>query len=216
MIRWTHCAICSTPGQLWCYWCQRHIQQYTWHIHTQDTDHLDGIVIARTYNRMVRHLIHHIKYKKSKTLISMIWNKLATLTLTHPLYDLIQHHSSTTAITYVPSHRFKHYCIKWYNQSQLLAQAYAQSLQIKCIKLLRKSRRTTSQVHVQQRTKRLHNIQHSFRGDSHSSQYSLIIIVDDVITTGATLNECARTIRQHYPNSIIWWVCISRNSSTKH
>jgi predicted amidophosphoribosyltransferase len=38
-----------------------------------------------------------------------------------------------------------------------------------------------------------------------------ILIVDDVTTTGATIEEAARTIKEIYPNTKIWGIVLARH-----
>ncbi len=213
----TQCSICRQSGPVLCLNCQRHLNVY------EETSDLDGcsglqwLVIGRHYDRIVRHLVHRLKYGRGKTIAKTLWDKLATLIHTTELIQQVQTHPWQAVVTAVPTHRFKRYFTRGYNQAELLAKSIAQSLDLPYSPLLTKSRRTTSQVKIQNRTDRLKNVLNSFTSQSQSSiapslQISpLIILVDDIITTGATISECARILHEHHPHSQIWWVCIARN-----
>jgi predicted amidophosphoribosyltransferase len=40
-----------------------------------------------------------------------------------------------------------------------------------------------------------------------------LILVDDITTTGATMNEIAKLIKHKYPKISIWWVVLGRKDS---
>ncbi len=88
-----------------------------------------------------------------------------------------------------------------FNQSKILAQEFGSTLNYPINYQLKRQKHTKPQVTLN-RKKRLQNIQGVFnwRGDNLSNQN--IILIDDVITTGATLNEAALILRQAGANKI--------------
>jgi ComF family protein len=107
------------------------------------------------------------------------------------------------------------YINRYYNQSRLLAQNLAQKLDIACIDLLKRTRHTKQQTSLskegrQQNIIGAFAVQAPLRVDS-------IAVVDDVITTGATINEACRTIACAYPDvSISAWCIAVTPAHTKH
>jgi len=83
-----------------------------------------------------------------------------------------------------------------YNQSALLAQALARRIGIRFRHgILRRRRPTPSQTRLTA-AQRLHNVRGVFSVPWPSRvQGARIVLVDDVMTTGATVNECARALR---------------------
>lgn len=61
---------------------------------------------------------------------------------------------------------------------------------------LRKTRHTESQVETASRRERLKNLRGSFSADPAAVRGRNIILLDDVITTGATLSEARRALRE--------------------
>ena len=83
-----------------------------------------------------------------------------------------------------------------YNQSLLLAHGLSQHLQIPLIlSCLLRIKATVPQTSLS-RTERLTNLHRAFAiDDANRIQGQRILLIDDVFTTGTTLHECAKTLR---------------------
>lgn len=206
------CTICHQTGSTLCLQCQRHLNGYTHKNTHEDLWNLTWLIIGRNYDNIIRHLVHRLKYGRGKSIAELLWQKLATLIHTTTLIEDIHKYQWNVIVTAVPTHRIKYYFTRWYNQAELLARSIAKSLDIPYINLLHKSHRTTSQIRAS-RAKRLTNILNSFKYNNNNkiSDPSIIILVDDIITTWSTIHECTRILHEKYPLSQIWWVCIARN-----
>ncbi len=79
-----------------------------------------------------------------------------------------------------------------YNQSELLARTVAKALDLPCLPLLEKARETRVQ-HTLSREERLKNVEGAYRAKPEAAGKSLLL-VDDIVTTGATQRECARAL----------------------
>ena len=89
-----------------------------------------------------------------------------------------------------------------FNQSLPLAQAVAKTVGIKCDeKSFVKIRNTRRQSRLTL-NERIMNVHGAYRADS-TVRGKRIILVDDIYTTGATLNECARTLAEAGTKDII-------------
>lgn len=95
------------------------------------------------------------------------------------------------AIAYVPM-TLKKERRRGYNQAQLLAQALGKALELPVLPLLTKEKEIQPQhtVKGKQRSANVKNAfaAHSLAGGKH------ILLVDDILTTGATLCECAKML----------------------
>lgn len=82
-----------------------------------------------------------------------------------------------------------------YDQGQLLAQALAAELNCPCCKVLDKTRNTPPQSGFRDASKRRANVQGAYRiVNKELIQGKRILLLDDVLTTGATSSECAKTL----------------------
>lgn len=118
------------------------------------------------------------------------------------LFDSLQGDDLTDKfdlITWVPLHWLR----KWnrgYNQAELLARRLASFTRRPARPLLRKTRWTPPQTHLMSRKDRLANVRGSFalrRRVSLTENLTAkrILLIDDVLTTGATASEASRVLR---------------------
>lgn len=83
-----------------------------------------------------------------------------------------------------------------YNQSALLAKELSAMLNLPFReKLLRRVRRTTSQATLD-RESRLKNVKNAFEAAEKLPQGAAVLLIDDIFTTGATVNDCARALKK--------------------
>lgn len=100
------------------------------------------------------------------------------------------------AVLPVPIHKFRLLKRK-YNQSALLAQKIADKENLLYLPdALQKVTPTQSQGHLN-RNNRRKNVRHSFAVvKKELIQGKSLLLIDDVFTTGATVNECAKTLKK--------------------
>ncbi|MBU2109756.1 ComF family protein [Patescibacteria group bacterium] len=100
-----------------------------------------------------------------------------------------------------------------FNQSELIAQEFAKKIQtsdvdaknIGCLTdALYKIKETPSQVSIKNREQRLNNLKDAFAvKNSHLIAGRNILLIDDVSTTGATIREACRVLRESGAKKII-------------
>jgi len=103
----------------------------------------------------------------------------------------------------IPLHKKKE-LLRGYNQSLILAKALNKELKIKVDNnILIRKKFTESQTKFN-KNERLANVASAFYiNDEEKIKGKNILLLDDVITTGATINECAKILKQKKANKII-------------
>ena len=112
----------------------------------------------------------------------------------------------------VPLHPARHF-VRGYDQAGLLARAMALELGLLCVRGLRRTRATSPQG-APGSSSRLANVRGAFalrRGLKQRLAGRTVLLVDDVVTSGATANECARCLHVGGAGEVIA-VCLARAS----
>lgn len=170
-----------------CHVCGKECRVGMVHQECSELSYLDGLIYVATYDGIIKKLLFDAKYN----LYFAILNDVAKIMAEYlKFYNL----SSDFEVTAVPLHRVKKRK-RGFNQSEVLARGISRHLG-KCYReLLIKAVATKSQM-GQGRQGRLENLTGSFVLNQKAIYSNTnILIVDDVYTTGTTLNECAKVLK---------------------
>ncbi len=139
----------------------------------------------------LRVAIHRFKYQEKTALAG----RLAPFLAQAIARDAILSDFSPQALVPVPLHRARHKK-RGFNQSLLLARELGASLGVPVAELLKRTRDTPPQVGLN-RKQRAENVRGAFILDAARFEQNgaRILLIDDVFTTGATLRECARSLK---------------------
>lgn len=136
------------------------------------------------YRDCIRSAIHAYKFRHAKYLSVWFSAQLKMVLQTH-IEDW-----KPDLISYVPM-GFGRYYTRGYNQSALLAKSLAKAFSIPCVSLLRKRPFVKHQVGLSGAA-RWKNAADAFSPRKHIPiAGKRILLIDDVITSGATLSACA-------------------------
>lgn len=116
-----------------------------------------------------------------------------------------KHFSDVCTVIPVPLHWMRAWR-RGYNQAEVIASEIAKAMNAELrTDLLYRRRRTKTQT-KQDMENKMANVKGAFalkeKALAKTSGFRHILIVDDVFTTGATLKECHRTLRQYFPASV--------------
>ncbi len=146
---------------------------------------MERLITGLSYPGLVQKCLKKVKYKSAWEIIAF-------------LYGLGNFHTvENGVITSVPMWRQKERS-RGFNQAEILAQLIADDCDIANIATLERTRETKPMFGLKKKA-RLENVEGAFRiTKQHTNKliYERVIIVDDVWTTGATMRECARMLKQ--------------------
>ena len=167
--------------------------------------HFDETHAPFLYDDLLRFLITQLKFNQRYLHARLLGNLLAT--------HLEQTAELPECIIPVPLHR-RRYQERGFNQSLEIARHLANRLSIpldlnSCIR----NRNTAHQTELpaKQRRKNLRNAFSVISPLNHQH----IVIVDDVMTTGATADALAQALKHHGVNRVDVWVCAGRSLPTR-
>ena len=140
------------------------------------------------FSPAIQDIIHYLKYQNFKTLANRIGIFMANR------LKKLEFSKEKTIIIPVPLHKTR-MRERGYNQSALLCSVIASESNLPFNdQILQRIRYTQSQTKLNA-AERIKNVQNAFKVSSPKEiESKIIVLVDDVITTGATINECAKEL----------------------
>jgi ComF family protein len=164
---------------------------------------VDGLITTLDYGFPWMDLLHRFKFSAQAELARP---------LAQPLIQAVQSHPASAEVDWIipiplaPARLAE----RGYNQSQLLAQHLAHAVGKPCrADLLRRWKGTATQSMLAHADARQANLRGAFMPDpAHQAQLRgrRVALVDDVMTTGTTLWEAARCLRQAGVEQVWCWV----------
>jgi competence protein ComFC len=141
-----------------------------------------------TFDDYYKTLIHRIKYDKKIPLGKLLAKSLGEVIAKEKEFI------GCDLVIPVPLHRARKR-ERGFNQSEILAEGISKSLNITFSRnILRRTKNTKDQTHLNAQ-QRQENVRNAFKVALQETVIGKnVILVDDVMTTGATLNECARVL----------------------
>lgn len=178
------CARCGNPvegridHEYICYHCDR--QQ----------PHFDRARSAGRFDGLLRQLVLDYKYHRA------LWLERELIELLAVCADVHYRPAELDVVAPVPLYPARRRD-RGFNQADLLAAALARRLgKPFAARGLARVRRTPTQTHLTA-SQRLHNVTGAFEAASDGRwQGRRVLLVDDVMTTGATVSECARALKE--------------------
>ncbi len=149
----------------------------------------DRAIYIYEYNKISRKIVTNLKFfdktNFAKYMADMIFRSFSHEVLDHDY------------IVFVPMHR-KRMSVRFYNQAALIAKFLSKvsGVQIDYTNLSRV--KFTKPQALLSKAERMENIKNAFRvRDSKLFVGKKLLIIDDVFTSGATLNECSRLLKKY-------------------
>jgi len=156
---------------------------------------LDATRSVFIFDGIVRQAIHELKYRNVQALSSCLSRFMSRYFLEYGL--------SGDILVPVPLHN-KRLRERGYNQSQLLAAELSQQISVAVNPVLvRRVRNTRPQARSASVYERRVNMENTFLCTSGEAVGKDIVIIDDVCTSGATLESCASALKTSGANHVL-------------
>jgi len=199
------CINCQQLGSYLCYDCFSliEIMQKEYDL-PEDIQYLDRLFFATVFkNQIVKKLIHNYKYPP---FINELSNILSDMIIVHLTFIGMKSQLSDFILAPIPISK-KRLNYRGFNQAEELAKKLSLRLNLKTKNVLIKTRETDSQVDLDkdQRKKNIENV-FSLAEDIKGKN---ILLIDDVFTTGATIDEAARILKQNGAKQV-WAAVVAR------
>ncbi len=152
---------------------------------------MDRLLVGLTYKGLVQKCLKKVKYKSN-------WD------IVENLYKLCKFEAITEmAVTYVPMWKKKEQQ-RGFNQAEIAAKLVARGDQIRLLERIRE----TKPMFGLSKPERQKNIENVFRFVGKTCPEK-VLLVDDVWTTGATMRECAKILKQNGVKDV-WGLTLAR------
>jgi len=130
-------------------------------------------------------VLHALKFGHERAVARFLSQRLAAY------FNTVEPFGDVETITYVPMSR-RDRRKRGFNQAQLLANGLGRQVGIPICKTLAKVRATSPQAALSARERRS-NLRGAFQLIRSGTEK--VLLVDDIYTTGSTVQECARTLK---------------------
>lgn len=186
------CTFCTKilehPGDLMCPDCQRTLPWLVGTRAEKRVEFVETCVSALRYQERVKQSIHRFKFTGRSW-----YAKTYGVLTAQCVHDHLN--GAYDVISWVPVSK-KRKRERGYDQSFLLASAMAGHLGREPVELLRKVRNNPAQSGLTEAARRRANVMDAYEAPwPERLAGKRVLLVDDVVTTGETLSECARTLR---------------------
>ncbi|MED0680659.1 ComF family protein [Aneurinibacillus thermoaerophilus] len=161
---------------------------------------------AVRYNKPMKELLARYKYRGDRRLAEMM------VELLWRAWYLYYREMKIDAITYIPLHE-KRLMERTFNQAEEMARFLGQRIGLPVYGLLERRKETEKQSQ-KKRAARLHALENAFYFSDaqavNSFEVQALLLLDDVYTTGSSLNAAARALKEGIPGAEVYGLTVAR------
>lgn len=209
-----------------CHICDQPVNHGFIHVDCSDKSYLDGLIYTCIYNKLVKDLIKRAKYSYEFQIMKDLGSIMAEFYKSFYKIDGV--------VTSIPLSD-KKLRIRGFNQAEVMARRFAKDTNMQYIDLIKRVRHTKSQVGMRHQ-ERLANLKNAFEINlrnynlmfedfsSAKTEHKIdkivdnkiigarsVVVVDDVFTTGTTLNEFAKVIKSKNEDIKVFGLCFAKS-----
>ena len=155
---------------------------------------IDGFLSIFYYNNLLKKIIKSIKYR----LAVEVWRELCLVIETDKLEKISLYKKNISKKFFlqpIPLYPGR-LATRGFNQAKIISQFFNQFLQFPISEYPLRKKDTFSQAQLKTNKDRYKNVQGAFEISSQDISDKNFILIDDVVTTGSTLKEAARTLKR--------------------
>ncbi len=192
------CTYCNKEGDFLCTECVSGLKikdlccKRRFYKKEKEFEHLDGVIYGVDYadNPQIKSAVQQFKYRFTQELADTFGSLMA-----QKLSELAMNKDKTNVLIPVPLHK-KRLNYRGFNQAELLAESTSRKTnRTNVLNCLSRVRHTDQQAKLS-KIERHKNLDNAFCvNDFDIDKESVYFIVDDICTTGATLENCAKTLK---------------------
>lgn len=183
----TFCRRIVSDSRIICQECEKKLPYTNERTGRRKLDTVPVVVSPLLYEGSVREAMLRFKFQGASGYSAAFGELLAS--------EIEKSGIQTDCITWIPLSR-KRLRKRGYDQARLLAEETAASLHMPCVSLLEKTRNNPAQSGVLNREERKRNVQGVYRFcGKEQIEGKKILLIDDILTTGATMEEAAKVLR---------------------
>lgn len=145
------------------------------------------------YNDQAKKIIMHIKQEADEHIA-----KKCVMMLINRYQDVIK---TSDLVIPVPSH-FLRILKRGFNPATIIAKQLSKLLKIPMTNVALKRTKRTDYQKNKSFIERQENVYNAFKASQKHIHNKNVLLVDDVMTTGATISECARILKQNGANTV--------------
>ena len=155
---------------------------------------IDGLRSPFQFDGVIRQAIHQLKYRNLRALVVPLAKLLMDYLITNPMPGEV--------LVPVPLHQ-KRLRERGYNQSRLLARELGKFITLPVVDdCLIRQRHASPQARTSSVEERRSNVANAFTCRNHRLQDKQVLLIDDVATSGATLDACASALKAAGASSV--------------
>jgi ComF family protein len=145
------------------------------------------------YELSIRDALRGAKFQRNYSLARLV-NQILHEALEHNMHIERLRDFAPDAICYVPTHWMRR-SLRGFDLPSSFAALIAQHLNKPLVHALTKTTLKKPQSSIQSKSSRLLAVKSMFKLRTQKKNYQKLVLIDDIVTTGATFDECTRVLK---------------------